>query len=178
MLEVPVVSGLVLLPRITLMLPKEASVDPPGGQSRVRPVELVVVQFMPTRAPLLQVPWPGLLGVPVAEHWGHGFVTLPESHTAELRLTVWVATPVPRLSEPPAGDAKVLIVHVGLEAGTGSGVPKLQPVLVQSGSLVLSPGAVDVGEMVQLLPEQLSAYRLTPPSGVGLGATLLLEPPR
>src|SRR5215470_1145142 len=166
MLEVPVVSGLVMLPRTTLMLPKEASVDPPGGQSRVRPVELVVVHGWPTFAPLLQVPWPGLLGVPVAEHWGHGFVMLPDSHTAELRLTVWVATPVLRLSEPPGGVAKVLITHVGLEAGTGSGVPKLQLVLVQSGSAVFCPGAVDVGPMVQLFPEQLSAYRLTPPSGV------------
>src|SRR5262249_57710505 len=101
MLEVPVVSGLVMLPRTTLMLPKEASVDPPGGQSRVRPVELVVVQFMPTRAPLLQVPWPGLLGVPEAEHWGHGFVRLPDSHTAELRLMLCVVTPLASLSDPP-----------------------------------------------------------------------------
>src|SRR5262245_20306343 len=51
--------------------------------------------------------------------------------------------------------------------GIGSGVPKLQPVLVQSGVEVLSAGAVDVGPMLQLEPVQLSENRLCAPSGVG-----------
>src|SRR5262249_44781800 len=51
--------------------------------------------------------------------------------------------------------------------GIGSGVPKLQPVLVQSGSALLVAGAVDVGPMLQLAPVQLSENRLCEPSGVG-----------
>jgi len=50
---------------------------PPVGQSRVTPVELVVVQAIPARGPRSQVPVPGLLGVPVAEHRGHGWARLP-----------------------------------------------------------------------------------------------------
>src|SRR5262249_44920338 len=50
---------------------------PPVGQSRVTPVELVVVQASPARGPRSQVPVPGLLGVPVAEHRGHGWARLP-----------------------------------------------------------------------------------------------------
>jgi len=50
---------------------------PPVGQSRVTPVELVVVQAIPARGPRSQVPVPGLLGVPVAEHFGHGWARLP-----------------------------------------------------------------------------------------------------
>src|SRR5262245_18030004 len=51
--------------------------------------------------------------------------------------------------------------------GRGSGVPKLQPVVVQSGSALLTAGAVDVGPMLQLGPVQLSENRLCEPSGVG-----------
>src|SRR5262245_54984400 len=51
--------------------------------------------------------------------------------------------------------------------GIGSGVPKLQPVVVQSGSALLTAGAVDVGPMSQLAPVQLSENRLCEPSGVG-----------
>src|SRR5262245_60755913 len=51
--------------------------------------------------------------------------------------------------------------------GVGSGVPKLQPVVVQSGSALLTAGAVDVGPMLQLAPVQLSENRLCEPSGVG-----------
>ena len=50
---------------------------PPVGQSRVSPVELVVVQVRVARGPRSQVPVPGLLGVPVAEHFGQGWVALP-----------------------------------------------------------------------------------------------------
>jgi hypothetical protein len=50
---------------------------PPVGQSRVMPVELVVVHAMPARGPRSQVPVPGLLGVPVAEQRGHGWARLP-----------------------------------------------------------------------------------------------------
>lgn len=50
---------------------------PPVGQSRVYPVELVVVQGSPARGPRSQVPVPGLLGEPVAEQRGQGCARLP-----------------------------------------------------------------------------------------------------
>src|SRR5262245_11947814 len=50
---------------------------PPVGQSRVMPVGLVVVHAKPARGPRSQVPVPGLLGVPVAEHFGQGWFRLP-----------------------------------------------------------------------------------------------------
>jgi hypothetical protein len=53
-----------------------AEPTPPVGQSRVTPVELVVVQAIPARGPRSQVPIPGWLGEPVAEHLGHGWVWL------------------------------------------------------------------------------------------------------
>jgi len=43
-----------------------------GRQSRVSPVEFVLVQGSPARTALLsQTPVPGLAGLPVAEHLGH-----------------------------------------------------------------------------------------------------------
>ena len=50
---------------------------PPVGQSRVKPVELVVVQAIPVRGPRSQLPVPGLAGVPVAEHRGQGWPRFP-----------------------------------------------------------------------------------------------------
>jgi hypothetical protein len=72
---------------------------------------------------------------------------------------------------PLAGAFQVFSTQVVIPGivgfGIGSGVPKLQPVSVQSGSAVLTAGAVDVGPMLQLEPLQLSANRLCEPSGVG-----------
>src|SRR5262245_45288576 len=68
LLELPVVSG----DRLTARLPTNPSLGAPGGQSRVSPCELVVVQASPARGPRSHVPVPGLAGVPVAEHCGHG----------------------------------------------------------------------------------------------------------
>src|SRR5215468_1424166 len=97
----------------------------------------------------------------------------------------------PMLIPPLAGAAQVFsaqVVSVGSEGfGIGSGVPKLQPVVVQSGSVLLSAGAVEVGPMLQSEPEQppsqappaaqLSANRLFEPSGVGPSATMEPPPP-
>src|SRR5262249_62076645 len=49
--------------------------------------------------------------------------------------------------------------------GIGSGVPNLHPTLVQSGAVLLTGGAIEVGPIVQLAPVQLSANRLVAPSG-------------
>jgi hypothetical protein len=71
---VPVVTGLrfaVTVPRS--MLPSV----PPGAQFFESPCEFVVVHERPARAPRAQVPVPGALGVPVAEHFGQGCVGLP-----------------------------------------------------------------------------------------------------
>jgi hypothetical protein len=61
---------------------------------------------------------------------------------------------------------------VGLRIG--SGVPKLHPVVVQSGPAVLTAGTLLVGLMAQLEPVQLSANRLTEPAGVG--PSLMTDP--
>src|SRR5215468_2060912 len=67
---------------------------PPVGQSRVTPVELVVVQAIPARGPRSQVPVPGLLGVPVAEHRGQGCPTLPVRNVSETSATFVLDMPV------------------------------------------------------------------------------------
>ena len=55
----------------------DGGLAPPVGQSRVSPVELVVTQVRVARGPRSHVPVPGLLGVPVAEHFGQGWAKLP-----------------------------------------------------------------------------------------------------
>ena len=102
-------------------------------------------------------PCPGLLGVPVAEHFGQGCARLPVRYDVGVQRDVrrrgarWRGRAVPL-----AGDGQVLSTQVVMPGmvgfGIGSGVPKLQPVLVQSGVPVLTAGAVDVGPMVQAEP--------------------------
>ena len=74
--------------------------------------------------------------------------------------TVSEATPVDTLNVPLPGEANVFstqVVMLGMVGfGIGSGVPKLQPVFVQSGPAVFTGGAVLVAPTVQLAPEQLS----------------------
>src|SRR5262245_12288104 len=67
--------------------------------------------------------------------------------------------------------------------GIGSGVPKLHPVLVQSGAVVLASGAVEVGPIVQLEVGQWTANRLvepsgTAPSGMREAPAPMLRPPQ
>ena len=79
---------------------------------------------------------------------------------------------------PLAGDANVFSTQVVREPfGIGSGVPKLQPVLLQSGSVLLRAGAVLNALMLQAEPEQLRLKRLCEPSGVGPSGTSELPPP-
>jgi len=99
--------------------------------------------------------------------------------------------PVLMLTEPLTGDAKVFsaqVVSVGSAGfGIGSGVPKLHPVLLQSGAVLLSGGAAEVGPMLQSEPEQalsqappaaqVSVNRLVEPSGVWDSPTRELPPP-
>jgi hypothetical protein len=79
--------------------------------------------------------------------------------------------PVDRSSVPLAGALQVFSTQLVIDGivgfGIGSGVPKLHPVSVQSGTALLTGGAVEVGPIVQLDPVQLSANRLIEPSGVG-----------
>src|SRR5262245_66523246 len=95
------------------------------------------------------------------------------------------------LSVPLAGDAQVFSAQVVRAAcakfGIGSGVPKLHPVVVQSGNVLLSGGAVEVGPMVQIEPAQAPSQAppawqtsenwLVEPSGVGPSATVDPPPP-
>src|SRR5215813_1402746 len=97
--------------------------------------------------------------------------------------------PVLRLSVPVPGEAKVFsaqVVRLGLlKFGTGSGVPKLHPVVVQSGNVLLSGGGPETAPMLQIEPAQLpsqappaaqtSVNRLVAPSGVR--ASPMTEPP-
>src|SRR5512144_77960 len=89
--------------------------------------------------------------------------------------------PLLRSRVPVAGALQVFSTHVVMAGmlgfGIGSGVPKLQPVVVQSGSAVLTAGAVLVGRIAQLEPVQSSANRLVDPSGVGPSGTMEFPPP-
>jgi len=53
----------------------------------------VVVQAMPAGGPRSQVPVPGLLGVPVAEHLGQGWARLPVRCATPLPLSITVSFP-------------------------------------------------------------------------------------
>src|SRR5262245_54438577 len=85
---------------------------PPVGQSRVRPCELVVTQVRPVRGPRSQVPVPGLPGLPVAEHLGHGWSTFPVRIVSDCNGTFVVEVPVARSSVPVAGAVQVLSTQV------------------------------------------------------------------
>ena len=95
--------------------------------------------------------------------------------------------PSARLSVPLAGWLHLFstqLVIPGTEGfGIGSGVPKLHPVFVQSGPVVLTAGAVKVGPIVQLLVGQSTANRLvepsgTAPSGIREAPAPMLRPPQ
>jgi hypothetical protein len=137
-----------------------------------------VVQARPARGPRSQVPVPGLLGLPAAEHFGQGCAALPVRTTWDWSGTFVVDVPAVRSTVPLAGAVQVLSTQVDSPAlGIGSGVPKLHPVSVQSGPAVLTVGGVDVEPRVQLVPAQLSEKRLIEPSGVGPSATMEPPPP-
>ncbi len=139
------------------------------GQSRVSPCEFVEAHALPARGPRSQVPVPGLPGEPVAEQRGQGWNTLPVTYTSEVSPTDIVELPVVRSSVPLAGALQDLIVQVErytmVGFGVGTGVPKAQPVSVQSGSALSGAGGVDVAPAVQLAPAQSSVKRLVDPSG-------------
>lgn len=83
-------------------------------------------------------------------------------------------TPVARSSVPLAGAANVLRTQVERAPFTmGSGVPKLQPVDVQSQHSV----GVVVAASVQTSPAQSARKRFDAPSGVGPSSTVPLPPP-
>jgi len=86
-----------------------------------------------------------------------------------------------RSTVPLAGALQVFstqVVSVGSEGfGIGSGVPKLHPVLVQSGAALFAGGMVEVGPIVHIEPVQLSENWLIEPSGVGPSPTRELPPP-
>ena len=122
LLEVDVWSG----ERSTRIVPRSKLPSlPPGVQSRVRPFEFVEVQAPPRLAPRSQVPVPGVLGVPLAEHRGQGCVPLPVMNVWELSATFREAAPVERLSVPLPGALNVFstyVLRVGEEGfGSGSG---------------------------------------------------------
>src|SRR5262245_53885032 len=110
---------------------------------------------------------------------------------SEVSGTLDDAAPVLMLIVPLAGAAQVFSTQVEMPGlvgfGTGSGVPKLHPVVVQSGAVLLTGGAAEVGPTLQSPPEQLSlqappaaqlsANRLVEPSGVGPSGTVERPPP-
>src|SRR5262245_13967713 len=93
--------------------------------------------------------------------------------------------PVPVLRVPlMPGATKVLSTHaltVGMVGfGSCSGVPKLQPVLLQSGAGVAPPGTggmVLFGLTVQAGPTQLRLDRMTAPSGTTPSGAVPPPPP-
>jgi len=133
---------------------------------------------MPARGPASQVPVPGLLGVPLPEHRGQGCASMPVRTLSDERATFVDDAPVVRSRVPLAGALHVFITQVeSTPFFIGSGVPKLQPASVQSGPLVLTGGAADVGPILQLEPAQLSANRLIEPAGVAPPDTVDPPPP-
>src|SRR5262245_11399626 len=91
------------------------------------------------------------------------------------------AAPVERSMVPPAGALQVFWTHVVMTEiagfGIGRGVPKLQPVLVQSGSAEFTAGVAVVGPMSHDDPVQLRVKRLIDPLGTGPSGTSELPPP-
>src|SRR4029450_12645144 len=94
-------------------------------------------------------------------------------------LVVWA--PVERSSVPLAGALQVFstqVVRAGTAAfGISSGVPKLHPVLLQSGAAELGGGVVVNAPMVQAGPAQLSVNWLGAPAGGGAPGTIDPPPP-
>ena len=89
-------------------------------------------------------------------------------------MTVRLEAPVAKSSVPVAGAEKVLITQVGEALGIGSGVPKKQPVFVQSKSAV----AVAIWPTLHTPPAQpLTAKRFVDPGGVVLSGTCEMPPP-
>src|SRR5262245_56571321 len=95
--------------------------------------------------------------------------------------TLMLVAPLPVLSVPLIGALHVLSTQaltvgmVGL--GSASGVPKLQPVLLQSGCAVLTAGTVLFALTVQAGPTQLSADRMMEPSGTTPSGAVPPPPP-
>jgi hypothetical protein len=103
---------------------------------------------------------------------------LPVRKMADESATFVVWAPVERSSVPLAGALQVFstqLVRAATGFGISSGVPKLHPVVLQSGTAELGGGAVVNAPMVQSVPVQLSVTRLVAPSGVG--ASWKIEPP-
>src|SRR5262245_46170111 len=96
------------------------------------------------------------------------------------------------LSVPLAGEARVFSAQVVRNVCTlfaiGSGVPKLRPVVLQSGTGLLRGAVPATGPTLQIEPAQVpsqppppwqpSANRLLEPSGVGPSPTVEPPPPR
>src|SRR5262245_39700680 len=112
----------------------------------------------------------------------------PVTQTWESSLTFVDDAPVDRSSVPLPDVLKVFSTQVvrlstGTGSGTSSGPPKLQPAAVQSGSVLLAAGAVDVAVTLQMEPVWLCAHRVVDtsgvePSGVADPPPPMLSPPQ
>jgi hypothetical protein len=111
-----------------------------AGQALVKPFGFLVVQVEPWFGLPSHTPVHGAAGEP--EHAapptdtaqiGQGWVGFPVSTVAELSSKSSVTAPLPVLRVPLAGEEKVFVTHTERPAfEIGSGVPKRQPVLLQS----------------------------------------------
>src|SRR5262245_53375112 len=101
---------------------------------------------------------------------------------SEASGTLIFETPDDVSSVPLPGPAHVFITHIEMAGtggfGMGRGVPKLHPVLVQSGAALFTGGVVLVALMVQEGPAQLSEKRLIEPSGIASSGAIELPAPR
>src|SRR5262245_22607505 len=94
-----------------------------------------------------------------------------------------VLVPVVRSTLPPAGSRSVFNTQVLIAGatgfGTGSGVPKLQPVVVQSGSPLPVGGTSVVGSSVHFPvgSQHVMLNLFTAPSGVGPSGVAEVPPP-
>jgi hypothetical protein len=107
---------------------------------------------------------------------GHGCAGMPVRTAVAFSATSRLATPFVVSIEPPLGAANLLSTQVERPPFTiGSGVPKLQPVAVQS---YVEPGAPSALKEHDVPALQSATQRFVEPSGVGPSGTVELAPPR
>jgi hypothetical protein len=128
----------------------------------------------------------GLAGVPAqiapvivpTRQTGHGWALFPVSTVRAANWMFSVDAPVEVSSVPAAGWANVFSVHTDVPPfGTGSGVPKRQPVFEQSNEFDPVDTPVSVGPTVQFGPVHANVKRVAEAGGVGPSATVDSPPP-
>ena len=162
-----------------------------AGQSVALPFGFREVHVSPSFGPPLHFPMHGEAGDPLHPVWGgklpagvaavaqigHGCVGCPVRMVAEFSWKFQVAAPVTRSSVPLGCTGEnVFVTHTERPAlEIGSGVPKRQPMSVQSTPVGVEPDVVT--PRVHAEPAHESVKRFVAPDGVELSGTWEMPPP-